>query len=106
MNGSRIVGAITLTGIVRGPFLSANAGYWIDKEFTGRGLGAAALGYVLAAAKNKLGLHRVQAATLKHNAASRKILARAGFEEIGLAPSYLKIAGIWQDHVLFQRILE
>jgi ribosomal-protein-alanine N-acetyltransferase len=37
---------------------------------------------------------------------SRKLLTRAVFAEIGLAPSYLKIAGSWQDHVLFQRILE
>jgi ribosomal-protein-alanine N-acetyltransferase len=104
--GSHIIGAITLTGIVRGPFLSANVGYWVDQEFTGRGIGSAAMGCVLAAAKDDLGLHRVQAATLKHNAASRKILGRAGFEEIGMAPAYLKIAGSWQDHVLFQRILE
>jgi ribosomal-protein-alanine N-acetyltransferase len=104
--GSRIVGAITLTGIVRGPFLSANVGYWVDKEFNGRGIGSAAVTRVMAAAKDDLGLHRVQAATLKHNAASRKILCRAGFEEIGLAPSYLRIAGAWQDHILFQRILE
>ncbi|WLQ08500.1 GNAT family N-acetyltransferase [Arthrobacter oryzae] len=105
LEGSRIIGTITLTGIVRGPFLSANLGYWVDKEFNSRGIGSAAVGRVLAAAKDHLGLHRVQAATLVHNAASRRILARAGFDEIGTAPSYLKIAGTWQDHVLFQRIL-
>ena len=42
LDGSRIVGSITLTGIVRGPFLSAHVGYWIDKDFTGRGIGSAA----------------------------------------------------------------
>jgi len=26
----RVVVAVTLTGIVRGPFLSANLGYWVD----------------------------------------------------------------------------
>ncbi|CAN7186220.1 GNAT family N-acetyltransferase [Arthrobacter sp. LjRoot78] len=104
--GSRIVGAITLTGIVRGPLLSAHVGYWVDKDFNGRGVCSSAITSVLAAAKDELGLHRVQAATLEHNTPSRKVLSRAGFEEIGLAPSYLKIAGSWQDHVLFQRILE
>ena len=49
--------------------------------------------------------YRLQAATLTHNAASRKVLERAGFTEIGLAPAYLKIAGAWQDHILYQRIL-
>ena len=33
------------------------------------------------------------------------VLTRAGFERIGFAPAYLKIAGKWQDHVMFQRIL-
>lgn len=88
------------------PFLSAHVGYWIDKDFTGRGIGSAAVAFAVAAAREHLGLHRIQAATLKHNEASRRLLRGAGFEEIGLAPSYLKIAGIWQDHVLFQRILE
>ena len=106
LDGGRVVGTITLTGIVRGPFLSAHVGYWIDKDFTGRGIGSAAVAFAVAAAREHLGLHRIQAATLKHNEASRRLLRGAGFEEIGLAPSYLKIAGSWQDHVLFQRILE
>jgi ribosomal-protein-alanine N-acetyltransferase len=33
------------------------------------------------------------------------VLTRTGFERIGVAPAYLNIAGRWQDHVLFQRIL-
>ncbi len=101
----RIIGALTLSGIVLGPFCSANVGYWVDREYSGRGIGSAALTHVLGYAKNKMGLHRIQAATLLHNAASRKILQRAGFERIGMAPAYLKIAGTWQDHDLYQRIL-
>ncbi|WOH18340.1 GNAT family protein [Paenarthrobacter sp. GOM3] len=103
--GERIIGRITLTGVVRGPFLSANMGYWIDQEFTGRGLASAAVGQVLTMAADDLGLHRVQAATLVHNLASQAVLKRSGFERIGMAPDYLQIAGEWQDHVLFQRIL-
>ncbi|XAS69815.1 GNAT family N-acetyltransferase [Micrococcaceae bacterium Sec5.7] len=105
LDGRRVIGTITLTGIVRGPFLSANIGYWVDEEFSGQGVGAAALAFAMKAAAEELGLHRVQAATLRDNAASKKILGRAGFQEIGLAPTYLKIAGSWQDHILYQRIL-
>jgi ribosomal-protein-alanine N-acetyltransferase len=105
MKEDRVVGALTLTGIVRGPFLSANLGYWVDKEFTGRGIGSAAVAFAVDFARRELGLHRLQAATLLHNAASQNVLKRAGFAEIGQAPSYLKIAGSWQDHVLFQRIV-
>lgn len=105
-DGERIIGTITLTGIVRGPFLSANLGYWIDGEYAGRGLGTAAVTAVVETARERLGLHRIQAATLLHNAASQRILDKSGFAQIGLAPRYLKIAGRWQDHLLFQRILE
>ena len=104
--GERIIGTVTLTGIVRGPFLSANLGYWIDGEYAGRGIGTAAVAAVVEAAREELGLHRIQAATLPHNAPSQRILERLGFDRIGLAPQYLKIAGQWQDHVLFQRILQ
>ncbi|MDR6793801.1 ribosomal-protein-alanine N-acetyltransferase [Pseudarthrobacter oxydans] len=101
----RVVGAVTLTGIVRGPFLSANLGYWVDHEFTGQGIGTAAVLHAASYARTALGLHRIQAATLLHNTASRQILQRAGFREIGVAPDYLKIAGQWQDHLLHQLIL-
>ncbi|MET4093855.1 hypothetical protein [Arthrobacter sp. UYCu712] len=67
--------------------------------------GSAAVGYAVGAARTRLGLHRIQAATLQHNAASQKMLQRSGCEDIGLAPAYLKIAGSWQDHILYQRIL-
>ena len=101
----RVVGLMTLSGIVRGPFLSGHLGYWVDEEYNGRGIGSAAVAHAVGAAQGELGLHRIQAATLPHNRASQKILKRSGFEEIGLAPSYLKIAGTWQDHILYQRIL-
>lgn len=104
--GGRVVGAVTLTGIVRGPFLSANLGYWVDHELTGQGIGTAAVLHAVSYARTGLGLHRIQAATLLHNTASRRILQRAAFREIGVAPEYLKIAGQWQDHLLHQLILQ
>lgn len=77
-DGESIVGLMTLSGIVRGPFLSAHLGYWVDKDYNGRGIGSAAVTFAVDAAREELGLHRLQAATLQHNAASRKILQRSG----------------------------
>ena len=101
-----IVGSMVLSGIIRGPFLSANLGYWVASSANGRGYATSAVGATLDLAFGELGLHRVQAATLPHNAASQRVLAKNGFERIGYAPRYLQIAGRWQDHVLFQRIAD
>ena len=60
-----------------------------------------ALQAVLAFSFDTLGLHRVEAACLPANAASRGLLAKAGFTEEGYAREYLRINGTWQDHVLF-----
>lgn len=72
----------------------------------GRGVATTAVDAILRVAFDELGLHRVQAGTLVHNRASRRVLAKNGFTEIGLAPRYLQIAGRWQDHVLHQRLAD
>ncbi|WP_104168259.1 GNAT family N-acetyltransferase [Arthrobacter sp. SX1312] len=101
----RIIGTMTLSGIVHGPFLSAHVGYWVARWMQGRGVCSTALQDVLRHARDELGLHRVQASVLPHNTAWTTVLRRAGFTLIGTAPSYLRIAGSWQDHLLYQRIL-
>lgn len=53
-----------------------------------------------------IGLHRLQAETLLHNTASQRVLARNGFRPFAVAPSYLKIAGEWQDHILYHLLNE
>jgi ribosomal-protein-alanine N-acetyltransferase len=99
-----IVGMVSLTAIERGPAESAHLGYWVGQDANGRGVATEAVRQVLATAFDIHGLHRVQAGTLLHNAGSQKVLSRNGFEEIGRARRYLKIAGEWQDHILFQRL--
>ncbi|AMM19837.1 acetyltransferase [Frondihabitans sp. PAMC 28766] len=100
-----IVGRVNLSGIVRGVFHSANLGYWVDARLAGRGVMSAAVEAVAHIARTETRLHRLQAGTLLHNAASQAVLRHTGFTEIGIAPDYLFIAGRWQDHRLFQRIL-
>lgn len=102
--GADIVGRVTLSNIARGMFLSANLGYWTDHGHTGRGLATGAVGFAVRRA-DELGLHRVEAGTLADNLASQRVLLKCGFDRIGLARAYLFIAGQWQDHEIFQRIL-
>ena len=99
-----LVGRITLNEIVRGPFQSSSVGYWVAQSVNGRGIATAALARIAEIAFDDLGLHRLQAGTLEDNHASQKVLARNGFQRFGLAPAYLKIAGRWQDHILWQRL--
>jgi ribosomal-protein-alanine N-acetyltransferase len=98
----RLVGRITLSGIVRGPFQSCSMGYWVAADCNGRGLATAAVREIVGVAFGELGLHRIQAETLRHNAGSQRVLERNGFARFGLAPGYLAIASRWQDHILYQ----
>jgi ribosomal-protein-alanine N-acetyltransferase len=106
MDGQSVVGRINLLNIVRRTFQSAQLGYWVDESSNGRGVASAAVRATLELAFGELGLHRVEAATLVHNERSQRVLRRNGFARIGLAAKYLRIAGRWQDHILFQRINE
>ena len=94
-----------MAAIERGAFQNARLGYWVDEAERGKGIGRWAVGAIVTEARNGLGLHRLEAATLVHNEPSQRILAAHGFERIGVARAYLQIAGEWQDHVLFQRVL-
>ncbi|OUM39946.1 GNAT family N-acetyltransferase [Arthrobacter sedimenti] len=99
-----IAGRLTLSGIVRGPFQSCSVGYWLAEDQTGEGLATEAVRAAVEFAFTQLELHRVQAETLVQNVASQRVLARTGFDQYGLAPRYLNIAGRWQDHLMFQRL--
>lgn len=87
------------------PFQSAGLGYWVDKSYAGRGLASAAVQVIVDMARDELGLHRIEASTLLHNIGSQRVLLKAGFQQIGMAPQYLQIAGKWQDHNIYQVVL-
>jgi len=98
----RVVGRVTLNDIVRGAFQSCHLGYWLSAAANGRGLATAAVRDMIRLAFEDLGLHRIEAGTLLHNVRSQRVLERTGFVRFGVAPNYLKIAGEWQDHALYQ----
>jgi [ribosomal protein S5]-alanine N-acetyltransferase len=99
-----IVGRINLNSIIRGAAQCASVGYWVAQDRNGRGIATAAVASIVAVGFTELGLHRVQGETLPNNRASQVVLERNGFERIGFAPALLRIAGRWQDHVLYQRL--
>ncbi len=96
-----LVGAITLSNVRRGVAETGTLGYWIGQPFAGRGLGSAAVGALVGHAFEELNLHRVEAACVPNNIASRRVLEKSGFVLEGQARAYLKINGGWADHLLF-----
>jgi ribosomal-protein-alanine N-acetyltransferase len=96
-----IIGRVALTSVVRGPWQSAQLGYWVDAANGGRGIMSEGVELALAFAFDQLALHRVQAAVMPQNHASRRILAKRGFREEGRAERYLQINGAWEDHLIY-----
>ena len=96
-----LVGGMTISNIRRRAAQHANLGYWMGETFAGRGLMTEAVGIVLPFFFDTLALHRLHAAFLPHNVASRRVLEKNGFREEGYADNYLQIDGKWADHVLF-----
>jgi ribosomal-protein-alanine N-acetyltransferase len=96
-----LAGGITLSNIRRRAAQFVNLGYWMSHEHAGKGLMTEAVAVVIPFAFGTLGLHRIHAAFLPGNVASRRVLEKNGFKEEGYAENYLQIDGRWCDHVLF-----
>lgn len=105
-NPERLVGGIGLSYVRRGIAQTASVGYWLGVDDIRRGLMSEALACVVRFAFEELRLHRLEAACLPHNIASRRLLTKTGFMEEGLARHYLKINGAWEDHVAFALLCE
>jgi len=99
-----LTGGITLSNVRRGVAQMGSVGYWCGQPFSRRGYTLAGVRALATFAFRTLGLHRLEAACLPHNTPSRRLLAKAGFAEEGEAKAYLKINGVWRDHVLFGMI--
>lgn len=96
-----LVGGLRLSNIRRGVSQAATIGYWLGGAHVGRGYMAAAVGAVIPFCFDTLTLHRLEAACLPDNVRSMHVLERNGFEKEGLARDYIKINGVWRDHVLY-----
>lgn len=99
-----LVGGITLSNVRRGVSRSCSVGYWIGARHARHGYMYDALTTQARHAFDTLGLHRIEAACVPDNMASRGLLRKAGFREEGRAREYLRIDGAWRDHLLFARL--
>jgi len=96
-----LLGGITISNVRRGIAQTCSIGYWIGMPYARQGYMTEALSSLLPFIFDNLRLHRVEAAVLPGNLASRSLLAKVGFREEGYARQFLRINGSWQDHVLY-----
>lgn len=96
-----LVGGVTLSNVRRGVALMGSVGYWAGVEHTRQGYTLDAVRAVSEFAFGRLGLHRLEAACVPENEPSKNLLQKAGFKPEGKATAYLKINGVWRDHLTF-----
>jgi ribosomal-protein-alanine N-acetyltransferase len=101
-----LLGGLTMTNVRRGVTQSCSIGYWTGRIHVSRGYMTTAVRLCCNFAFDTLGLHRVEAACLPSNHASVRVLEKAGFIYEGYGRRYLKINGVWQDHLLFARLTD
>jgi [ribosomal protein S5]-alanine N-acetyltransferase len=96
---SRVIGSAALSNIVRGAFQSCHLGYKLDEHEQGNGYMTEALQALIIYAFEELKLHRIEANIMPRNGASMRVVQKLGFYEEGLALKYLRIGGVWEDHI-------
>lgn len=94
-----VIGLVSLANIVFGPFRSAFVTYKMDGEYTGRGLMGEALQQLVSIAFDDIELHRLEANVMPRNKPSLRLVEKLGFQNEGTAKKYLRINGVWEDHI-------
>ncbi len=96
----RFAGQVTVSGVTGGSAMFASVGYWVDRAVAGRGVAPRAVALVLDHVLS-CGLHRVEVAVRPENSNSLRVVEKLGLHEVGFAPHYLHIDGLWRDHRLY-----
>lgn len=101
-----LLGGITLSRVQRGVAQSCTIGYWTGAPYTRQGYMTEGLRCLLPHCFGPLELHRIEAACLPDNEASRCLLEKCGFRREGFARRCLRINGEWRDHLLYALLAE
>jgi ribosomal-protein-alanine N-acetyltransferase len=101
LHDGSLIGEVSLGSVQRGPFQSAFVGYWIDALHAGQGLIPEGVAVVLRYGFDELHLHRIEAAIVPRNQASRRVAQKLGLRDEGISVRFLQIRGVWEDHVRY-----
>ena len=97
----RFAGEVSFGSVQRGPFQMGYVGYWIDEALAGRGYVPEGVVLMMRHAFDALQLHRLEAAIVPRNDASRRVAEKLGLRDEGTAVRFLQIQGVYEDHVRY-----
>jgi ribosomal-protein-alanine N-acetyltransferase len=97
----KMIGVVGLRDIVHREVQSASIGYSIDALYEGKGLMTEAVEAVIQFAFEYHQLHRIEACCMPTNLGSRRVLEKLGFVNEGRLRESLRVAGRWEDHLLW-----
>jgi ribosomal-protein-serine acetyltransferase len=83
---------------------SCELGYWLRREWTGRGLMTEAADACVRFAFDRMGMHRIRCAAATDNVPSLRVIGRLGFRFEGIARQAEWVGSRWLDHALFARL--
>src|SRR4051794_6486110 len=106
LNNGRFAGEVSLGSVQRGPFQMGYIGYWIDEALSGHSYVPEGVVLIMRYAFDTLLLHRLEAAIVPRNKASRRVAEKLGLRDEGTAERFLQIQGVYEDHVRYAMTAE
>ena len=82
--------------------VSCDIGYWLDKDFVGKGIVANALTGIINLAFKDYGFEKVVICCAEDNTKSASVAERAGFKYVGLLKNEVTLMGKQINHKLFE----
>jgi ribosomal-protein-alanine N-acetyltransferase len=101
LSDGRFAGEVSLGSVQRGPFQMGYIGYWVDEALAGNGYVPEGVVLLIRYAFEVLDLHRLEAAIVPRNQASRRVAEKLGMRDEGTAVRFLQIQGVYEDHVRY-----
>ena len=98
-NEDKIIGSLAFSNIIYGAFLSCFVGYKLDSNEINKGYMTEALNKGIEIMFKEYGLHRIEANIMPKNKRSLSVVRKLDFKDEGIAHSYLKINGVWENHI-------
>ena len=78
---------------------------YIERSWRGQGIGVVLMDGLCQAAQTQ-GYWKVLSRVFVENTASRRMLARAGFREVGIYQRHAQLEGTWRDVVIVEKLLD